>query len=247
MDANHLFSDPDLASFYDIESSFAIEDEPCRALAATAASVLDLGCGTGRLTVTLPRPGCTVVGVDPAKAMLDVGRAKPGGADVTWIEGDARTVRLHRTFDLVLLTGHAFQVFLTSDDQLAVLRTISAHLNPDGRFTFDSRNPLAEAWRSWTREKSLQTLQHPAYGEVEAWHDVAYASETYIATYQTHYEARRGQRSFSASAQIRFAPQAELAASIAQAGLTVERWQGDWLGAPFTSASPEIIPLGGLA
>jgi ubiquinone/menaquinone biosynthesis C-methylase UbiE len=49
MDPNRLFSDPALADFYDIESSFAAEDEPCRALAATASSVLDLGCGTGRL------------------------------------------------------------------------------------------------------------------------------------------------------------------------------------------------------
>ena len=86
-----------------------------------------LGCGTGRLTVTLVDGNTEVVGVDPAAAMLDVARAKSGGGAVEWIQGDARALRLNRRFDLVLLTGHAFQVFLTSANQVAVLRTIAAH------------------------------------------------------------------------------------------------------------------------
>ncbi len=246
-DVDRLFHDPELASFYDIESSDAVEDEPCRKLAATAGSVLDLGCGTGRLTVTLPRADCHVVGVDPAAAMLDVARAKPGGAAVSWIVGDARTIRLERTFDLVLLTGHAFQVFLTVEDQKAVLRTIAAHLTRQGRFIFDSRNRLVEEWREWTRAKSLQTLAHPLHGEVDAWHEVSYAPQTDIATYETHYATKDGRRTFSATSQIRFAPLDELANSIAAAGLTVDQWFGDWLGTPYTPASPEIIPLGRLA
>lgn len=244
MDPNHLFSDPELASFYDIESSSAAEDEPCRALAAAAGSVLDLGCGTGRLTVTLADGAREVVGVDAAAAMLDIARSKPGGEAITWIEGDARTVRLDRKFDLVLLTGHAFQVFLTVVDQKAVLRTIAAHLNPQGRFIFDSRNPLAEEWREWTREKSLQILHHPQFGEVDAWHDVSYDVQTSNATYETHYATRDGNRTISARSQIRFAPLDEPANSIAASGLTVDQWFGDWHGPPYMPASPEIVPLG---
>ena len=187
------------------------------------------------------------MGIDPAAAMLDIARAKPNGERVTWIVDDARSAHLGRTFDLVLLTGHAFQVFLTPSDQLSVLRTIAAHLNSDGRFIFDSRNPLAEEWRGWTREKTLPVLLHPHFGEVDAWHTARYAAGTNVATYETHYAARTGAHTFSAQSQIRFAPQNELAAAIAEAGLTVDHWFGDWRGAPFVAASPEIIPLGRLA
>ena len=244
---DRLYHDPALAQFYDLENTFADEDDPCRALAAAANSVLDLGCGTGRLTVTLVDGKTEVVGVDPAAAMLDVARAKPGGGAVEWIQGDARALRLNRRFDLVLLTGHAFQVFLTSADQVAVLRTIAAHLSPGGRFIFDSRNPRVESWRAWTHEKTLQTLTHPEFGDVEGWHTVSHRPETFVATYETHYRAQAAARTFSAISHIRFAPQEELAKSVAEAGLSADHWYGDWRCSPFTAASPEIIPLGRLA
>jgi hypothetical protein len=84
---------------------------------------------------------------------------------------DARTVRLNRRFDLVLLTGHAFQVFLTPDDQAAALTTIATHLAPNGRFIFDSRNPAAEAWKRWTPDQSQRVIEHSRVGRVAAWND----------------------------------------------------------------------------
>src|SRR3546814_11044136 len=117
----------------------------CAGLAAEAKSVLDLGCGTGELAAGLA-DGRQVVGVDPAAAMLEVAQRRPGGDKVEWIEADARGVRLGRRFDLILLTGHAFQVFLTRADQAAVLRTIAQPLSPRGRFVFDThgRAPCRE-------------------------------------------------------------------------------------------------------
>ena len=122
---DRLYRDPQLADFYDLENHWGHDDDYCQKLAANASSVLDLGCGTGRLATALATNGCAVVGVDPATAMLNVARSKPSGNLVSWIEGDAREVRLGRRFDLVLLTGHAFQVFLSSADQRAVLNTIA--------------------------------------------------------------------------------------------------------------------------
>ena len=121
---DRLYSDPDLVQFYDIENTGGDDFNYCVGFAGNARSVLDLGCGTGQLAAALSQ-GRSVTGVDPASPMLDVGRGRPDGDKVDWVEGDARTVRLGRRFDLVLLTGHAFQVFLTAEDQSAVLRTIA--------------------------------------------------------------------------------------------------------------------------
>src|SRR3546814_11250823 len=96
--------------------------------------------------------------------MIEVARRRPGGNRVTWIEADARDLRLGRRFDLVLLTGHAFQVFLSRDDQAAALRVIATPLNPRGRFVFDSRNPAAEAGLNWLPAPPPHPLTTPPPG-----------------------------------------------------------------------------------
>lgn len=238
-----LYRDPDLAQFYDLENPWGPDLDYCCGLAAGAGSVLDLGCGTGQLAARLA-DGRHVVGVDPAAAMLDVARQRTGGESVTWVQSDARSVRLDRRFDLVLLTGHAFQVFLTDGEQRAVLSTIAAHLAPAGRFIFDTRNPAAEAWRDWTPEASGRRLEHPTLGAVEAWHDAAHDPATGVVTYRTHYRVAAGGRTLSASSQIRFTDRDVLAAMLDEAGLAVDHWLGDWTGGPYQPTSPEIIPIG---
>ncbi len=190
--------------------------------------------------------GRDVVGVDPAAAMLDIARRRPGGGRVSWVEADARDVRLGRRFDVVLLTGHAFQVFLSDDDQRAVRLSIAAHLALGGRFIFDTRNPAVRAWRLWTPEPSKRRLEHPGFGRVEAWNDVAHDAATGIVTYDTHYRIEDSGEHFRASSRIRFTIRAKLAAMLADAGLAVDEWLGDWSGGACGPTSPEIIPLGRL-
>src|SRR5690606_24290386 len=149
-------------------------------------SLLDLGCGTGLLASALGA-GRAVVGVAPARDMLEGARRRPGCERVEWIASDARMLDLSRSFVLVLLTGHAFQVFLPREEQLAVLQTISRHLSPRGRFLFDSRNPACEAWKTWGAEESRRTLTHPDFGAVEAWNAAEHDPATGIVTYETHY------------------------------------------------------------
>ena len=248
MDDDRLYHDPALADFYDLENGW--ERSPdfayCRAFAADAASVLDLGCGTGELAVALAGEWL-VVGVDPAAAMLDIARAKPGAERVDFVEGDARTVRLGRRFERIVLTGHAFQVFLTTQDRRAALATIAAHLAPGGRFIFDSRNPACREWEEWGPDDSLRLLEHPRFGTVAAWNDVAEDPETGIVTYGTHYEVRATGKRLSAASRIAFPDKAELEALIAEAGLRVDRWLGDWEGNAWQPGAREMIPLGTLA
>ncbi len=244
-----LYRDPDLAQFYDLANAWGPDQEFCAGLARDAGSVLDLGCGTGRLAADLaadPAGGRTVFGVDPAPAMLEIARARTGGDKVTWVHADARLVRLGRRFDLVVLTGHAFQVFLTEQDQRQALATIAAHLAPEGRFVFDSRNPAAGEWRDWVPEKSEERIEHPTLGEVKSWNDVSHDAATGVVTYETHYRVLESGQVYSASSKIRFTPREALAALLDETGLAVDEWLGSWSGEPWTPASREIIPLGRL-
>jgi SAM-dependent methyltransferase len=245
-DTDHLYHDPDLVQFYDIENEGGADFAFCLELARAARSVLDLGCGTGQLAAALS-DGRHVTGVDPAGAMLDVARRRPGGAAAEWVEADARSLRLDRRYDLVVLTGHAFQVFLTRDDQLAVLRTIAHHLTANGRFVFDTRNPAAREWEQWLPETSHRNLDHPTHGRIEAWNDIERDAATGIVTYQTVYRRASDGRTFNASSRIAFPDREAVAALIDEAGLCAGQWLGDWQGCPWRADAPEIIPVGGLA
>jgi SAM-dependent methyltransferase len=243
---DRLYADPELVRFYDLENDGGPDQDYCRSLAPDARSVLDLGCGTGQLAASLSQ-GLRVTGVDPAPAMLDVARARPGGERVRWVMGDAREIRLGETFDLVVLTGHAFQVFLTREDQLAALRTIAAHLAPTGRFIFDSRNPDREEWREWTPDRSQRVVEHPELGAVRAWNDVVHDAGTGVVTYETHYEAMATGGVVSASSRIAFPDRETIRELTMRAGLEIVQWLGDWSGNPYQTGSPEIIPIGGLS
>lgn len=239
-----LFEDPGLVQFYDAENGWHDDNRYCLAMAGQARSVLDLGCGTGLLAAALGGSR-EVWGVDPAGAMLEVARGRPGGSAVTWVQADGRSVRLGRRFDLVLMTGHAFQCLLTDADQRALCETIAAHLEPDGRFIFDSRNPAVEEWREWVPDLTRREFDLPPLGRIIAWNDVSMDPATQIVTYETCYQTPSGTIQ-KASSRIRFATRNDIAARLEEAGLRVDRWMGDWQGGPYEASSREIIPVGGL-
>jgi len=92
-------------------------------------SVLDAGCGTGRVALELHRRGLTVVGVDADAVMLDVARRK--GQGITWVEADLVDVDLARTFDAVVLAGNVM-IFLAPGTEGQVLANLARHLEAGG-------------------------------------------------------------------------------------------------------------------
>ena len=104
--------------------------------------VLELACGTGLTGIHLAQSGIEVLGVDITKDMIEYGRIKGKGLPITFLEGDARTFQIERRFSMVFLTGNAFQAFLNEEDQNALLQTVYKHLNTNGIFAFETRNPL---------------------------------------------------------------------------------------------------------
>jgi hypothetical protein len=127
------------------------------------------------------------------------------------------------------------------------LHTIAAHLSPRGRFIFDTRNPAARAWLAWTPQQPTRVIGHPRYGTVTAWHDATFDAESETVRYETHYHIAATGETLSAKSHIRFIGKDRLGQLIAQAGLRVDRWLGNWAGSDYHQASREIIPVGRLA
>lgn len=92
-------------------------------------SVLDAGCGTGRVARELSRRGLHLVGVDLDPVMLATGQRK--APEIEWHVADLETVDLGRTFDAVVMAGNVM-IFLTPGSEGRVLANLARHLKPGG-------------------------------------------------------------------------------------------------------------------
>lgn len=220
----------------DREFYLRLADKPCR--------ILDLGCGTGSLTLALARLGHTVTGLDPAPGMLAVARSNDPDGLVEWIFGNAMDFRLNREFELIVMTGHVFQVFLDDAEAGAVLSAACRHLAPGGRLAFESRNPLAREWRRWTEPLTLKRADIPDLGPVEIYYQVQHVDAEHI-TFDTVFRLiDTGEQRTSAST-LRFPSRDTIARLLDEAGFSTVDLYGDWERSPLTPQSPEIIAIAG--
>ena len=93
------------------------------------ASVLDAGCGTGRVAIELDRRGIHSVGVDMDPQMLEEARRK--APNIGWHQEDLRDLELKSAFDLVVLAGNVM-IFLEPGSELEVLQRMVRHVNKGG-------------------------------------------------------------------------------------------------------------------
>ncbi len=92
-------------------------------------SVLDAGCGTGRVAIELAHRGVAVVGVDGDESMLATARLR--GPDIEWIQADVTALDLGRTFDVVVMAGNV-PLFTPQGTQSALVAGAARHVAPDG-------------------------------------------------------------------------------------------------------------------
>ncbi len=121
-----------------------------------AKSVLELGCGTGRITLPLAeegaRSGFSVVGLDSEANMLKQGRDKarrmPAAArkQLKLVHGDMRKWRGREPFDLIVVPCASITHLLDLNDQLDVWRQAFQNLAPGGRFVVETVMPNFSAY-----------------------------------------------------------------------------------------------------
>jgi SAM-dependent methyltransferase len=117
--------------------------------------ILEIACGTGRVTIPIARKGIEICGVDNSLPMLEVLRENLAREPeqvrklVTVQEGDMRSFRLNRTFPLAMIPFRPMQHMFTVEDQVAALKTAAAHLTDNGILAFDVFYPKFEM--IWTK------------------------------------------------------------------------------------------------
>lgn len=98
-------------------------------MAFRPTSVLDAGCGTGRVAIELARRGVEVVGVDQSAEMLSVARER--APEIRWVLADMAEADLARHFDVVVMAGNV-PLFTAPGAQAALVAGCARHLRPKG-------------------------------------------------------------------------------------------------------------------
>ena len=229
---------------YDAFNRPQSDDLPFYLAAARRARgpVLELACGTGRLTIPLARAGLDVTGLDAAAPMLALAgrKAAAAGARVQFVKGDARRFRLGRRFKLVFLAFNSLQHFGRPEDLAGLFASVRRHLAPGGRFVFDVPNPDP---RYLVRDPD--ELLPVAYyddpsgkGKVLVNERFSYDKKTQTVRLAWHYRSERTGRTLKKTLNLRcFFPE-ELLALVRCNGFRVLARYGDLDRGPFRSDSP---------
>lgn len=239
-----FFADPALAAWYDALSPTHERADFAFYLPRlmSARSVLDVGCGTGSLLHLAREAGHQgrLCGLDPGAGMLEQARRRPE-LDIEWILGDLRSVSWEREFDFVVMTGHAFQVLLGDDELRAALAAVRAALTDGGQFGFETRDPLARAWESWTTETPVEVAAGAA-ASMRMTRQVR-SVDGEIVDFTSTFDVPGESDPRHSDSTLRFLGADRLDMFLAEAGLAVDERYGDWAGGPPGEGSPEIITV----
>jgi len=203
--------------------------------------IVELGCGTGRVTVPLLREGHQVVGTDLSDAMLARARTRVGRlgraarSRATLVRADMRSLPLALQTPLVVSAFNAFEHLYTRVDLAAVLAEVRRILKPGGHLVFDVQNPdlrwlSRDPRRRWarTRFKDPRTGQRVEYSTNHVYDPVSQIA--FIRFYYRPLEGG-GPTRIVRLAQRKFFP-AELEALLDANGFDIAERYGDFQGEP---------------
>jgi SAM-dependent methyltransferase len=238
---------PDWPGEIDFYRAMAME------LTERGGSVLEVGCGTGRVTLQLAQEGISIVGMDFSPAMLTIARQKSQGLpNVRWAEGDMMSFDLGECFDLIIIPGHSFQFMLTPEDQLACLNCIRQHLAPGGKLVLHINHDdlswlgaLAEG-RGTDFKLKGEYRQDTKQGSVRAWTAWSYETATQTASAIDAWEfigedGKAIERKESVPKRLHVVFPFEMKHLLARVGFEEEALYGDFFQHELQNTSPDMI------
>ncbi|MGN6671621.1 MAG: class I SAM-dependent DNA methyltransferase [Candidatus Nucleicultricaceae bacterium] len=236
MEYHNEYSSPEL---YDAEYGSFSEDLPFFCSYISKGSVLDLACGTGRLTIALAKTGRTTFGIDENSLMIERAKMKSQGLSIDYRQQDMRSFNMGQTFDLITLAGNSFQALLTRGDQDQLFENVYAHLKPDGLFIFNTRNPTPETERSIKNFEFWHEFMDPNGTPVQVFGKQRYDSKSQITTYTT--KRVWPTHATESAIALRFSTLDEIMDALQQHGLNIIQCYGDFKKSLWTKESKNII------
>mgnify|MGYP002633060882 CR=1 FL=1 len=233
-----------LPELYDLEYSGLDEDlEHYRALARSVGTALELGAGSGRVTVPMAETGTAITAVDLSKPMLARLRDKVAktGLPIDVVHGDFTTLSLERRFPLVLLPFNAIHHVYDPEGVLQVFDVAKRHMEPGARFALDLLIPdPAYFAREPDGIYEERVDADPDGGRMRSWENGYYDEITQINHIRYHFKRADG-RVQSVNMPMRmFYPQ-EILFLVRRAGFRMLQCDGDFQGTPLKRGAHKLV------
>src|SRR6059058_5521085 len=219
--------------------------EPAWGPAGITGPILELGCGTGRITVPIAQDGHHIVGLDRSAAMLERAerRARRANVEIRWVEGDMRAFSFNEAFALVFVALNSF-LMLDPNDRWSCLARVREHMAPRGRVAIDVFQPdpqiiagldgaVVDEWERIDPETGRAVRKFSSsHANVDGvtqrfWHDETADDGTVHrigGNMALHYLYRR-----------------ETELLFSEAGFIIETLHGDYDGNPADARSPKLL------
>jgi SAM-dependent methyltransferase len=236
-----LYDDSDLYNLV-APADPAMERFYIEAAGGPGREVLELACGTGRITAPLAASGARVIGGDLSATMLAHARTAlaRSGLDVELLQIDMRDFELRdgRRLDAVVIAANSLLHLQTASDFERAFTSIRRHLVPGGRFCFDIFVPSTVLLaRNPDQRDLLGRFAHPVLGEVTIMETIAYDPVTQVSQVTWYWSTlERGEFRQSSLEMRQIFPQ-ELPLLLGSGGFELIERFGDFDRSPLTRAS----------
>jgi SAM-dependent methyltransferase len=207
------------------------------------ARILELCCGTGRLTIPMAKDGYDITGVDNSSSMLEKAnlKASEAGLEITFIEADMRTLDLSDTYDLIFIPFNSIHHLYKNEDLFKAFTTVKKHLKEGGLFLLDCFNPNIQFMVEGQKEqKEIANYTTNDEREIVIKEQMRYESTTQMNRIEWHYYINGVFDSIQDLDMRMFFPQ-ELDAYLAWNGFTILHKFGSFEEETFTDTSDKQI------
>jgi SAM-dependent methyltransferase len=205
--------------------------------------VLELCCGTGRLTIPLYESGINISGIDLNKTMLNeaLRKTQEKGYQIELINGDMRSFKLDDKFDVIFIPFNSIHHLYSNDDLVNTLLTIQNHLNANGYLIIDYFNPSIR-YIAENENKSVQIADYETQDKrrVVINQTMRYEDDTQINRIKWQYIINNVPHS-NESLDMRIYYPKELDYYIKSNNFNIVSKYGDYDFSEFTSDSPKQL------
>lgn len=206
--------------------------------------VLELGCGSGRLTIPIAQAGVEIIGADLSASMLARARAKAAHAGVRaeFIAADMRNFELPGKFCAILIPGNSLLHLLTIEELKQCLAGIRRHLDPGGRLVFDvSKWDLGVLARDPGERRPVLEVNDPVRGEITIEETASYDAAEQVRHIVWYFSTPGAADYRVIDYKLRVIFPQELPLLVDSCGFRLEDRFGEFTRAPFGSSSPRQV------
>ncbi len=206
--------------------------------------VLELGFGTGRLTIPIAQRGVDIVGADLSPTMLQRARAKAtaAGLAVEFVPADMRRFDFGTRFSTILIPGNSLLHLLTIEDLRQCFACVRRHLAPGGKLAFDvSKWDLARLTREPGERHFVLRVTHPERGEITVEETAEYDAAEQVRRIAWYLSTPDKPDFQIVEYRLRVIFPQELLLLLDCAGFRLETRYGEFTRETFTSTSPRQV------